>query len=110
MIVNKTLVVSIPVFLIVGLFASSVLADDTLVRFERGIGVIPVSSVVAGTQNADGTFSDVNRNDVRGTPPGGQPWVIADLSAQVKVDGRIVVDGHGLLLAGGNKIGTNAGQ
>ena len=84
-------------------------ADDSLVRFEGGIGVIPVSSV-AGIQNANGTFPDVNRNDVRGVAPGGQPWVISSLSVEVKRDGRIEVDGRGLLLAGGNGIGTPAGQ
>jgi hypothetical protein len=31
---------------LVGLFAPSVMADDTLARFEGGIGVIPVSSGV----------------------------------------------------------------
>lgn len=84
-------------------------AEDSLVRFEGGIGVIPVSSA-AGVQNANGTFPDVNRNDVRGVPPGGQPWVISTLSVDVKTDGRISVDGRGLLLAGGNGIGTPGGQ
>ena len=31
------------------------------------------------------------------------------LSAEVKVDGRIHVEGRGLLLAGGNEVGTNGG-
>ncbi len=94
---------------LVGLFPVSAMTDDTLVQFKGGIGVIPVSSA-AGVQNANGTFPDVNRNDVRGVGPGGQPWRIADLRADVKVDGRIQVDGRGLLLAGGNGIGTNGGQ
>lgn len=83
-------------------------ADDRLVRFDGGIGVIPVSSA-AGAQNPDGTFPNVNRNDVRGVPPGGQPWVIADLRADVRSDGTISVQGRGLLLAGGNNVGFNAG-
>jgi hypothetical protein len=83
-------------------------ADDRLVRFDGGIGVIPVSNAT-GTQNANGTFPDVTRNDVRGVPPGGQPWVIASLRADVRTDGSIRVDGRGLLLAGGNNIGFNAG-
>lgn len=84
-------------------------AEDSLMLFEGGIGVIPVSRAAA-PQNADGTFQNVVRNDVLGTPPGGQPWVIARLSADVKLDGHISVDGRGLLLAGGNTIGTNANQ
>ena len=60
--------------------------------------------------SATGTFSDVNRNTVRTVNPPGQIWTIADLKARVKVDGSIKVDGRGLLLAGGNGIGTNANQ
>src|SRR5713226_4993361 len=87
----------------------SAAADDSLVRFKGGIGVIPVSSA-AGAPNADGTSPNVNRNVVRGVNPPGQIWVIADLRADVKVDGSIKVRGKGLLLGGGNGIGGNAGQ
>ena len=72
-------------------------ADDSLVRFKGGIGVIPVSSAAGA-------------NVVRGVNPPGQIWVIADLRADVKTDGRIKVRGRGLLLGGGNNIGTNANQ
>ncbi len=82
--------------------------DDALARFKGGIGVHPVSNV-SGTANTDGSFPNVTRNVVRGVNPAGQLWVISDLRATVKVDGRIKVDGRGLLLAGGNGIGTNAG-
>ena len=87
----------------------SVAADDSLVKFKGGIGVIPVSSA-AGVLNADGTSPNVNRNVVRGVNPPGQLWTIADLRADVKADGSIKVRGRGLLLAGGNGIGGNAGQ
>ena len=72
-------------------------AQTSLVRFEGGIGVIPVRAGPAA-------------NIVNGINPGGQPWVISRLSVDVKLDGRITVDGRGLLLAGGNNIGTNGGQ
>jgi hypothetical protein len=72
-------------------------ADDRLVRFDGGIGESPVSSLTAP-------------NIVKGVSPGGQPWVISRLVADVRTDGRISVDGRGLLLAGGNGIGTNGGQ
>jgi hypothetical protein len=62
---------------------------------------------VAGTANADGTFPNVIQNIVRGVAPAGQIWVISAFKADVKVDGRIRVDGRGLLLGGGNTIGTN---
>jgi hypothetical protein len=95
--------------LFVGLLVPlAALADDSLVKFKGGIGVIPVSAgvVPAGTQPL--TADSVNRNFVRGiVPPPGQPWVIADLRAEVKTDGSIKVRGRGLLLAG-NAPGTNA--
>src|ERR1700720_2852409 len=76
-------------------------ADDSLVTFDGGIGVDPVSGI---TSNAPAL------NVVRGIPPGGFPWVIKRLRADVQVDGRIHVDGRGLLLAAGNVLGTNGGQ
>ena len=82
---------------------------DSLVRFKGGIGVIPVSSA-AGAANADGSSPSVIRNVVRGINPPGQIWVIADLRADISVDGRIRVSGKGLLLAGGNAIGGTAAQ
>ena len=82
---------------------------DFLARFEGGIGVIPVSNG-AGAVNPDGTFPNVRLNVVRGVNPGGGPWRIADLRADVYTDGRIKVRGRGLLLASGNSIGQNANQ
>ena len=84
----------------------SAAADDSLVKFKGGIGVIPVSSGVGAAATAE----VVNRNIVRGVQPPGQIWMIADLKAEVKVDGSIKVRGKGLLLGGGNGIGGNAGQ
>lgn len=72
-------------------------AAEPLLRFEDGIGSQPLR---AGGQP----------NDVFGVNPGGRPWVIARLSADVAADGRIRVDGRGLLLAGGNNIGRTGDQ
>ena len=90
----------------------SAAADDSLVQFKGGIGVIPVSAgvAVAPTLATAQTVESVNRNIVRGVQPPGQLWRIADLRADVKADGSIKVRGRGLLLAGGNGIGGNAGQ
>jgi len=79
------------------LVTSSAMANDIIVKFNGGIGVIPASTV--GSANV-----------VQGVQPPGEPWVIRALSAEVKQDGRIHVEGRGLLLAGGNGIGTNGGQ
>jgi hypothetical protein len=68
--------------------------------------VIPVSNV---TVNADGSVT-VSRNAVRGVNPPGQIWTIDRLRAEVDEDGHIVVDGRGLLLAGGSNIGLNGNQ
>ena len=82
---------------------------DSLVRFDGGIGVIPVQNGAGGV-NPDGTFPNVKLNIVRGVPPGAGPWRIADLKADVDTDGRIRVRGRGLLLASTNSIGQNANQ
>ena len=103
---KKNLFASILMVLIGGFFASSVIADDTLVRFQGAIGDIPVANVAAPA-NPDGTFPNVIQNIVRGVAPAGQIWVISAFKADVKVDGRIRVDGQGLLLGGGDTIGTN---
>lgn len=84
-------------------------AADSLAKFDGGIGVIPASSG-AGVLNPDGTSPNVNRNVVKGVNPAGQIWVIADLRADVDFDGRIAVEGRGLLLGGGNNIGRNGNQ
>jgi hypothetical protein len=84
------------------LVASSAMADDTFVKFKGGIGVMAVAGI--------GPTGAPVANVVRGIQPAGDPWVIRALSAEVKVDGRIHVEGRGLLLAGGNAIGTNGGQ
>jgi hypothetical protein len=93
------------------LFLGSVLslpaaAQDSIARFKGGIGVTPVSSGV-GTA---ATATDVNRNIVRGVQPPGQIWVIEDLRAEVRSDGRIRVRGKGLILGGGNNAGRATGQ
>lgn len=79
------------------------LADEAIAKFKGGIGVIPVSAAPGPAA----TSETVNRNIVRGVQPPGQPWVIADLAAAMTSDGRISVAGKGLLLAGGNGVGTN---
>jgi len=70
---------------------TAALAESSIARFEGGIGSHPNTLV-------------------QGTPSGGQPWVISNLSVDVKSDGRISVAGRGLLLAGGNGIGRTGGQ
>jgi len=82
-------------------FPLSAAAQTSLVRFEGGIGSQPFARNAAGA---------VVVNDVLGVNPGGRPWVISRLSVDVKTDGRISVDGRGLLLAGGNNVGRNGNQ
>jgi hypothetical protein len=76
-------------------------AQDEQLKFRGGIGVITVTGVAAN--------GAANLNIVRGVTPGA-PWRISSLEAEVSPTGRIKVVGHGLLLASGNGIGTNAGQ
>lgn len=92
--------------LMAGIGMSSAIADGNLVQFDGGIGVIPVSSGIGAAATAE----VVNRNIVRGVQPPGNIWVIRDLKARVKDDGRIRIDGRGLLLGGGNNVGGTASQ
>jgi hypothetical protein len=72
-----------------------------IARFDGGIGAQPLRAVAPGVPAT---------NDVNGTPPGGRPWVIERLTARVRDDGRITVDGRGLVIAGGATVGTPSGQ
>ena len=72
-------------------FSLAAAADDRLARFDGGIGVIPTGSA---------------NTTVRGVPAAGQIWVISRLSADIRSDGSIKVDGRGLLLGAGNTVGT----
>ena len=113
---KKRLLVSIAVVLIGGFFAPSRAVDNnkdrthdkSFVKFRGGIGVIPISNVAVDATT--GAVTTVTRNTVRGINSPGQIWRIKDLEATIKNNGDIKVDGEGLLLAGGNNIGTNGGQ
>lgn len=77
------------------IYASSVLAAEDVVQFNRGVGVDPVTP--AGT------------NTVRGVAPGGQIWVIRKFEADIEVSGAIKAEGQGLVLASGANFGTADG-
>ena len=87
---------------LVALAPLSAVADNLLVKFDGGIGAIPVS---AG-QGTAATATTVIRNIVRGVQAPAQLWTIADFEAEVTVDGHIRANGRGLVFAGGNTIGT----
>lgn len=86
--------------------------NDARWRFKGGIGVIPVSAGVAvpPTLATAAVVESVSRNIVRGVQPAGQIWVIEKLDAKVRADGRITVEGKGLILGGGNSAGRATGQ
>jgi hypothetical protein len=77
-------------------------ADNVLVKFDGGIGATPVR---AGAIANNAPLA----NDVFTITPGGRPWVIRKLEAQVKLNGDIEVNGKGLVLAGGNTVGAPGG-
>lgn len=79
---------------------TSVLAGDLLVRFDGGVGVHPVAGIANGAPVL---------NTVRNVPPGGRPWAIQRLDVSVMTDGRIFARGEGLVLGGGDAIGTRGG-
>ena len=79
----------IGIVLVVAAIAESA---QSLVRFSGGIGDIPTGSIAT---------------TVRGVAAAGQIWVIRDLTADVRQDGSIRVDGRGLLLGAGDGVGSN---
>jgi hypothetical protein len=79
-------------------------ADNASLKFNRGIGVDPVTCPASPAVCA-GSSGTVVLNVVRGQQPGGQIWVIDKLKAQVGADGSIKVSGKGLVLGGGNSAG-----
>ena len=81
------------IFVLVAIAQSA--SAQNLVRFSGGIGVIPTGST---------------NTTVRTVPAAGQIWRIQDLAADVKQDGRIRLDGRGLLLGSGSSVGSNANQ
>ena len=87
----KSLLASLLVFVMVAIAQSA--SAQNLVRFSGGVGVIPTGST---------------NTTVRGVAAAGQIWRIEDVKADVKEDGRIRLDGRGLLLASGNSVGGNA--
>ena len=89
---SRLLISSSLVLLVAVLFALPAPAEQTLARFDGGIGATPLRAAGAA-------------NQVQGVNPGGVPWVITSLKANVQVDGHIRVDGRGLLFAGGNSVG-----
>jgi hypothetical protein len=93
-IIVKKISMLIALVFVIGAIAQSALAQN-LVRFSGGIGVIPTGST---------------NTTVRTVLAAGQIWVIQDLAADVKQDGRIRLDGRGLLLGSGNSVGGNANQ
>jgi hypothetical protein len=102
---RKSQLMKIPSLLLlatVALAPLSAVANELLVKFDGGIGAIPVSQ----GEGTAATATVVDRNNVRGVQAPGQPWAIADFKAEVMVDGRIRADGRGLVFAGGNTIGT----
>jgi hypothetical protein len=92
-------------------FSQPAAADE--LKFKGGIGVHPVSSFTPATPptptnpDPDGV---ITRNIVRGVQPAGQIWVIDKLDATVSANGRITVDGKGLVLGGGDSAGRATGQ
>jgi hypothetical protein len=90
----KTLTATAIGVLLLGAFASPSQADDSaFVRWKKIIGVAQASNVVGNAPNQ--------------ATGGGQPWSTLDGDAVVNLnDGVVYFEVRGLVLAGGNAIGT----
>jgi hypothetical protein len=73
--------------------------SNVLFSFDGSIGVQPFRSA-AGVPTL---------NTVAGVPPGGIPWGMTSFVATIKHSGEIRARGTGVLLLGGDNIGTRAG-
>jgi hypothetical protein len=74
-------------------------AFNILFKFDGGTGVQPFRSA-AGVPAL---------NTVAGVAPGGAPWLIRTFDATIRKNGDVRAHGEGVLLAGGDGIGTRAG-
>ena len=72
---------------------------NVLFKFDGGAGVQPFRSS-AGTPAL---------NTVAGVAPGGIPWLIRSFDATIRKSGDVRAHGAGVLLAGGDGLGTRAG-
>ena len=88
----KKISMLIAVIFVLGAMAQSALAQN-LATFFGAVGVIPTGST---------------STTVRGVPAAGQIWRIQNLTAEVRVDGMIQLNGQGLLLGSGSAVGSNA--
>lgn len=79
--------------------APALAQSSNLFEFDGGIGAQPFRSS-AGAPIL---------NTVAGVNPGGAPWVISSLRVVIGTDGSIRARGRGLLLAGGDNLGTRGG-
>jgi hypothetical protein len=103
---KKMVAASLTLVAVVALSAfGNALRENVLVRFSGAIGADPISNVTVS-----GPTTTATPNVVRSVNPPGQIWRIADLNAVVTTDGHIHAHGRGVLLGGGNGIGTNGGQ
>jgi hypothetical protein len=69
---------------------------DTLFKFDGGIGSQPL--------RAGGVV-----NTIAGVNPGGAPWVVGALKADIKTNGEINAKVKGVLLGGTDNVGTRGG-
>lgn len=74
-------------------------ASDTLFRFDGGFGDQPFRSA-AGVPTL---------NTVAGVAPGGTPWLMSSFKASISTSGQLRARGTGVILAGGDNLGTRGG-
>src|SRR5258707_7989752 len=85
---KKRLFGCILMVLIGGSFASSVIADDTLVRFKGAIGDIPVANV-AGTPKPQRSIPCVFRTNTRRVNPAGRISRISQFTTDAEGNGSV---------------------
>ncbi len=72
---------------------------NTLFSFDGGVGVQPFRSAAGASL----------LNTVAGVAPGGAPWVIRSFDAVIRKNGEVRASGEGVLVAGGDTLGSRVG-
>ena len=80
-----------------GILAAPAMASETILRFNKGVGVDPVAGIANGAPVL---------NVVKGINPGGRPWAISKLKVRIKENGGISAKGEGLVFTATDAIGT----
>ena len=105
---NKLHAISVTALACTLVLAAAPAVADAMFEFDRGIGSQPLRAGPAGVPAVPNPLPVANL--VAGVAPGGAPWHIESLKAEIGHDGRIRATVRGLVLGGTESIGSRGGR